>query len=416
LGVGLEGHSSLAENPIKSRRIGFQERWKVSQISSDSFDRQILDQIPDGLLIVDDLGGLVFLNSAARKIFGLDDAPMVGSPIVDLLPDWSDLQAHAVGREGWGLGSDGSRLELDVSTSLAHTDRGVLALASIRDVSGRKERESRDETDRDALRDEIRGLKAHEVYHDSELTEAAKVLESYLPPKDFRMKLLAVSWGFSPCQTLGGDMLRLHHLEEGCFLFSILDVSGHGLASALLSVSLARSLSKPLLSKNGLPKAPGAVLAQLNRSYQVFERVSQFVTLIHGVYDPKDNSVVYACAGHPHAFRFGRGKAVEVNGPINPPLGILPKLEFEETRLVLEPGEKLLFYTDGLTESKNPSGELYGEERLQVFLLDHMATPLRELPDLVLKELDDFRKRPAADDITTLFLEARSGPDAPAEP
>jgi len=372
------------------------------------FDRQILDQLPDGILVVDDLGDTVYLNAAAYKIFGLESASTFGFPIVNLLPNWSELPAQVGSREGLGLRADGSSLQLEVSTSLAHTDRGVLALASIRDVSGRRERESQKETARDALRDEIRGLKAHENHLHSELNEAARILESYLPPRDYRTDTLTTSWGFSPCQTLGGDMLRFHHLDKGHFLFSILDVSGHGLASALLSVNLARSLSKSLLSKDGLPKAPGAVLARLNQTYQVFERVSQFVTIIHGVYDPSDHSVTYACAGHPHAIRFGRGRTTEVEGPINPPIGILPRLDFQETRLVLEPGERLLFYTDGLTESKESSGELYGEERLQSLLERHSQTPLAELPDRVLAALQAFRRQPAADDITTLFLERAS--------
>ena len=200
-------------------------------------------------------------------------------------------------------------------------------------------------------------------------------------------------------------MLRFHLLADGCFIFSILDVSGHGLASALLSVNFAKSLSKPLISKNGRPKAPGAVLARLNRIYQVFERVGQFVTLVHGVYDPKDHSVTYACAGHPHAFRFGLSETTEVKGPTNPPIGILSDLNFEETRLLLEPGDRLLFYTDGLTESKSVSGEFFGEDRLQSLLAEHSVTPLTELPDLVLRTLHGFRRRPAADDITTFFLE-----------
>ena len=149
-----------------------------SEIQPGLFDRQVLNQIPDGILVVDDLGDTVFLNSAARRIFGLEETLMQGLPVRELLPEWSELPARVDGKDVWGTRSDGKRVELEVSTSLAHTLRGVLALVSVRDVSGRREKASKIATEREVLEDEIQVLKAHESHHFLELNEAARVLES----------------------------------------------------------------------------------------------------------------------------------------------------------------------------------------------------------------------------------------------
>ena len=389
---------SEAEQPDRSLVAGF-----------DAFGYQVLSQIPDSILVVDDLGVIVFTNHAAKRLFKLKRDRSTPLPIAELIPNWTELPARGFVESTLGTRRDGAQIQLELSIGLARTCKGLVAVISVRPSPAvRPDALKTQEETKVALQEELQQSKNRELLLHAEIDEAARLLESYLPAKHFESPTIDTSWSFSPCQTLGGDMIRLHRGEGGHITFSILDVSGHGLSSALLSVNLAHRISRHLvLNDQSYPRDPATVLTRLNKAYQTFDDIGLFVTMIHGFYDSINHQITYACAGHPHPILFGPDSSLEVDGPILPPLGITQDVEYQEQRISLEPGVRAFIYTDGVTESQAPTGELYGEERLLAFLAKHFTTPLKNLPEILNLELSRFRNGPGRDDVTTLFLEPK---------
>jgi len=196
----------------------------------------------------------------------------------------------------------------------------------------------------------------------------------------------------------------------------ILDVSGHGVASALLSVSLSRLLTPPPDPASILVRAatgsdqpritpPAEVAAHLNRLFPFDVATEQLTTLILGVLNTASGKFRYVSAGHPapiHVPGNGDPNFLESEGN---PIGLTDE-PYEERVVHLKPADRLYLYSDGLAEAMNPVGELFGNSRL----LDAVARGSdQSLPDSVKSVLDEIARWRGAekpqDDISLLAVE-----------
>jgi sigma-B regulation protein RsbU (phosphoserine phosphatase) len=170
----------------------------------------------------------------------------------------------------------------------------------------------------------------------------------------------------------GGDYYDFFALDDGGWGLFIADVAGHGTpAAVLMAITHAIAHAHP---KKHTP--PGVLLNYLNqRLTAAYTRVGAFVTAFYAVLDPTKRTLTYARAGHnpPRLAREGRILSLEGQGGL--PLGILEEKGYGQATVVLEPGDLLLLYTDGITEAAAPAkaGEdrdLFGLERLDALLLE----------------------------------------------
>jgi serine phosphatase RsbU (regulator of sigma subunit) len=131
---------------------------------------------------------------------------------------------------------------------------------------------------------------------------------------------------------------------------------------------------------------------------------NMFVTCFYAILDPKSGSLTYANAGHdlPYLWRGGKADELRATGM---PLGLMPGMSYEEKELVLDPGEGVFFYSDGLVEAHDPEGEMFGFPRLRALVSEHSEE--RSLGDFLLEELYSFVGEgwEQEDDITLLTLE-----------
>jgi sigma-B regulation protein RsbU (phosphoserine phosphatase) len=130
-----------------------------------------------------------------------------------------------------------------------------------------------------------------------------------------------------------------------------------------------------------------------------------FVTAFYGIYDPARRELVYACAGHnpPRLKRCGDGTLASLDGVDGLPLGITQNETYTERRQSLRPGDQLVFYTDGVTDARDPAGEMFGLDRLDA-VLTGCPQVASELLDAVLKALEQFTGGRRADDDRTLLV------------
>lgn len=221
------------------------------------------------------------------------------------------------------------------------------------------------------LPDEIDGLEFAHAYHSA--SEAARV---------------------------GGDFYDIFELDEDHVGVTIGDVAGKGLDAAVLT-SLAKNTIRAHASESG--KTPARILALANSLAFRATDSETFVTLFFGILDCRDGRLVYANAGHPAPLIMGTRPQPGALTTTGPPLGALRDAEFAEREALLNIGDVLFLYTDGLTEARSPGG-MYGDERLLHLLSGAHADTATEVVQRAIADVLQFTQGALNDDLAILAM------------
>ncbi|HTI51845.1 MAG TPA: PP2C family protein-serine/threonine phosphatase [Planctomycetaceae bacterium] len=238
---------------------------------------------------------------------------------------------------------------------------------------------------------------------DREFQIVGDIQRALLPAELPQIPTLDIAVHYQPAQRAGGDYYDFFPLPGGQWGIFIGDVSGHGTpAAVLMAVTHCIAHSHP-----GPAAPPGRVLGYLNHHLATrYASLSEtFVTAFYAIYDPATRRLTYASAGHnpPRVQSCENGTLLSLDGAHGLPLGIRPEERYPETIQQLHPGDQIIFYTDGITEARNPGGELYGTERLDRDLAN-CAFQARGLLDSVLASVEAFADGQPADDDRTLIV------------
>src|SRR5215207_348381 len=171
-----------------------------------------------------------------------------------------------------------------------------------------------------------------------------------------------------PAREVGGDFYDFHHLSEGRLGLVVGDATGKGVPAALVMTGVCAFLGGVATASGS--SSPGDILARVNEALLARIAPNMFVACFYAILDPKSGHLSYANAGHtlPCCHRQDAVTDLSARGM---PLGLMPKMSYEEKETVLGPGEGVLFYTDGLIEAHNPQGEMFGTPRLRNLLSEH---------------------------------------------
>jgi sigma-B regulation protein RsbU (phosphoserine phosphatase) len=237
---------------------------------------------------------------------------------------------------------------------------------------------------------------------DQEFKVVGNIQRSLLPVELPRIPTMELAVSYQTSQRAGGDYYDFFPLPDGRWGILIADVSGHGTPAAVM-MAITHSIAHGF---PGDPTPPGRMLNYVNQhlAARYTNRDGTFVTAFYGIYDPSSRQLTYACAGHnpPRLKRCGNGSLVSLNGVLSLPLGIRPEETYEEVTQSLQPGDHLVFYTDGITEAENAAGEMFGLARLDE-VLGHCVGRADSLLRQVLAAVEQFTGgQPAADDRTLL--------------
>ena len=266
---------------------------------------------------------------------------------------------------------------------------------------------------------------AHEQLKEShsrmanDLEAAARIQASLLPRKGPEVSGFRFNWQYRPCDELAGDALNVQRLDNGRIVFYLVDVSGHGVPAALLSVSVVHRLHpapgpssliwRPGEAGEGLKlRSPSQVVNRLNSLYPIQDHGGLYFTMIYGLLDPETGDLSLVVAGHPRPILARADGRAEATGKPNPPVGMVPDVDYVESRCRLGLGDRLLFYSDGLTEVYGPEDEMFGDERLVDAMGEIRSIGLADVPgalaDYVLgwSGTDKFE-----DDLSILVLESQ---------
>ncbi len=250
------------------------------------------------------------------------------------------------------------------------------------------------------LRREVSAREAVE----SEVRIARQIQESLLPrsfppfPNRREFDLFAFNLG---AKEVAGDFYDFFLVDENTLALVIADVSGKGIPAALF-MAVSRTVLKNICAGE---TDPGRALTRTNNSLCRDNDACMFVTLILGYYDILSGRLSFANAGHDEML------LVKADGTIRPvgkldgiALGIMEDREYRSGEFTIEPGDSLVFYTDGITEATSPENELFGRERLETLLKETAGRTAEEICALIRKAADDFQQGVQFDDITVMVL------------
>ena len=233
----------------------------------------------------------------------------------------------------------------------------------------------------------------------------ARLIQQFLLPKEVpAIAGWEVSAFYQPARAVGGDFYDFIQFPDGRIGFVIGDVTDKGVPAALVMATtrtLLRTTAEQLVS-------PGAVLERTNNLLVEDIPPKMFVTCLYALLEPASGRLVFANAGHDVPYHRTDDGVIEMRAR-GMPLGLLPGMAYEEKETVLEPGECLLLYSDGMVEAHSPSREMFGFPRLQALV--GAQTDMNLVPFL-LDRLHEFTGPDweQEDDVTMVLLQARSRP------
>jgi len=240
------------------------------------------------------------------------------------------------------------------------------------------------------------------------LRTASAIQQHLLPQLEPQLAGFDISGLLESSMSISGDFYDFVPLEDNRLGIVIADVRGKGIPAALLMVMIRTSLR--LVCREDI--SPSSVLKRVNDLLVIDTAPDFFATIVYGILDPKSMTFTYSNAGHcyPMLLRGDKIEELQTGGMI---LGCFGFAEFETETIELESGNKILFYTDGLTEAEfEAAGEFYGEERLEQVFKKNSNLPADELCKKIREDLFGFcGTNQQKDDITIVAIKASTSRD-----
>ncbi|MDJ0829652.1 MAG: SpoIIE family protein phosphatase [Desulfobacterales bacterium] len=322
----------------------------------EDFFRAVVDTVTDPVALVSKDFKILYHNKTISKIYG----SIVGELCFETLKgrkqpceDCIMLEVLKVGKPKkkiykYKLPNGKTVWAEDNVAPFRNAEGKIIGVIDIlRDVTEQKEA-------RDLLQEALERL-------NTELSEAADYVKSLLPPPIVRGPV-RTDWKFVPSVSLGGDSFGYHWLDEDTFVIYLVDVSGHGVGAALLSVSVMNALRSQSLPDTDF-KNPEQVLASLNAAFPSEENNNMFFTIWYGVYNKSTRELIYASGGHPPALLFDRSHAGQSNATLlrtaNKAIGVMPGVAYKKNKHLVAEQTTLYIFSDGAYEVQKSDGSMW---------------------------------------------------------
>ena len=370
----------------------------------------ILETLNDGVVIADEFDQILFVNTVFEEMTGIPRSEIIGHDarqLYDRAEEFALTQAFRQktlemgrSREEFLLPTKGGG-RLPVVASVRVTRRpegGSFAVATLTDISEQKRTE-------DKLRAANARLAEYRREIERDLVLAARVQQS-LAPKPILWGGLRVDTFYQPARRIGGDFGLVAPLNEEHLNLLVCDVSGHGISSALIANRIY--LETITLLGNRAPLAD--MLRQLNSLVIQNVGVSGFFfTLAAARINRGGRTMEFAGAGHPPAMIVQPGAEPRLLPSRSMILGTLPDAVGADATLYteIEPGDRIVLYTDGLTDVFDSRGEMLKVEGLQNFIREAALLPFDEMKQCILDRVAAWRDGPPVDDASLVLVEAR---------
>lgn len=245
--------------------------------------------------------------------------------------------------------------------------------------------------------------KTQSQLQEQELEKAREIQEGLLPKKIPQVRGLEVAGAWQPARVVGGDYFDVLKFSERKIALCIGDVVGKGISAALLMANLQASF-RAFASES---ISPAALVQKLNGVICNNIAPDKFVTFCCCMIDAGENRLSYANAGHWPPILVRKSGAVVSLNEGGAPLGIFLDRNYEDAEVQLEPGDRLLLYTDGITEATNSDGQEFSEAKLIELGRSNVALNAADLLGTIQKEVASFNHGNLQDDLTLVVVAVR---------
>ncbi len=342
---------------------------------ANSIQEAVLNNIPDMAWLKDTEGKFLAVNEAFVRTSGKSKEVLIGKTDFDFWPEHlarrfreDDLEVMRSGKqkqiEETTATQGKSPKWIETIKSPVYDDKGeLIGITGI----------SRDITERKTTNDRLQKALAEA---DRLLAEAARYVSTLLPEPITSGEICAAS-RFRPSTALGGDLFGYHWLDDDHFAIYLVDVCGHGVSAALLSVTVTNVLRSKTLKDADFCQ-PGIVLGSLNNAFPMEQQNGMYFTIWYGVYNKVSRSLVYAGGGHPpallvHGLPGDEPNIVQLQTP-NLFIGGMTGLAFEQHSITLDSPARLYVFSDGVFEIEGKDGSMWGfggfEKLMSAMILD----------------------------------------------
>jgi PAS domain S-box-containing protein len=367
----------------------------------------ILETLNEGVIIADDCPQIIFVNANFEEMTGIPRTDFLGSNFdkfftaeeAEILSNQRQrgIQAGHNRFEFVLPRHDGGRLPVIVSArSIEDPDGRRFAIVTFIDISEQKRAEEGLRTANTLLEDRQKEI-------EEDLLLAARVQQS-LAPKSLVWGNVHVETYYHPVRTIGGDFGLVSPLSNDSLNLLVCDVSGHGIGSALVANRIYAETMTQL--RNGASLA--AMLRQLNRF--VMHNIGSsvfFFTIAAAQLDRAGRRLLFAGAGHPPGMIAHAGAEPRLLESRSMVLGALPDAVGPEATLdvTLEAGDRIVLYTDGITDVFNSSGDMLGVEGVQKIVRETSLLPFKKMKQGILDGVAEWRDGPVTDDVSLVLVE-----------
>lgn len=373
--------------------------------------QSLIDNMNDVLLVLDQQRRVMFCNRQFLRATGLSMEEALGSSPMDrIMPE-----DRAAVEKIYDDLLDGKIRSATYRFRVARPSGVVYMESSARAVTGPDGKPAiellgRDVTERELARRELESAHAALVRKqktaDHDLRVAKLVHESLLP-KPVNLPQVDIDVKYVPVDRVGGDYCHIAFPTENHCLLTVCDVSGHGMASALL----AARVSSYLRVAGESTTDPLEVTRGLNEFLlEHFADTGLFVTFLALCLDLRTFELNYCGAGHPGPLLIRKSGSAEVLESQNLPVGVVDNFLREPffSKRQMQPHDRLVLYTDGVTETQNADHALLQTSGLRDIAVEAADVPLFELGNRILERVEQFRDGDPKDDMTLLILETKN--------
>jgi PAS domain S-box-containing protein len=366
----------------------------------------VLETLNQGVMIADDCKRIIFVNDIFTEMTDIPLEDLVGRTSPEFFPaeDVPNLerliaQGELAGRNRFEFylpRKDGGRVPVVVTARrIEDPDGREFSIVTFTDITEQKRAEA-------DLREANQQLEARAKEIEEELVLASRVQQS-LAPKSLMWGGVAVETYYQPVRTIGGDFGMVLPSEKYLDLL-VCDVSGHGISSALVANRIYTETMTQIDSGVGI----GAMMRHLNRFViNNFGSSLFFFTLAAARILRSERWIEFAGAGHPPAMIVQPGKAPKLLESRSVVLGFLDDAVNGEASIEhpLRPGDRVVLYTDGLTDNFNANREMLGVDGLTELVRETSVLPLPEMKTQLLQRIAEYRSGPPADDMSLVLVE-----------
>jgi phosphoserine phosphatase RsbU/P len=246
-------------------------------------------------------------------------------------------------------------------------------------------------------------VRAQERQLERDIAMAREVQLRLLPSKAPELKNGEMAVRFLPARTIGGDLYDFVEYEPGRTAIVLGDVSGKAAPAALF----AAMVSGIMRAAAGQQPEPAQMLALLNETLQERKLESQYVTMLFALWDDASRTLSVANSGAVQPVHCSGGQSITVQAE-GFPLGLFPEVSYDEIKVPAQPGDVIVFVSDGILDAENEKDEMYGEDRLASMLCAHRGESALAIADAILEDVSRFQgAKDRFDDETIIVLRVR---------